>query len=176
MFSYEPRDELRILNWYLYTYGLSGVAMISAGSWAGMGAERFKTRRIPDWLQSLGVITLFALVNIEIADYYSTGLDITWRLATATEAENLTFTIGWLLFGLGLLGSGIFAKSHGARIAAISLIAVTTFKCFLFDLRTLEGLYRIGSFVGLAMSLALVSVVLQKFVLAPARQNNSAAE
>jgi uncharacterized membrane protein len=42
---------------------------------------------------------------------------------------------------------------------------VTTFKCFLYDLSSLEGLARIGSFVGLAISLALVSVALQKFVL-----------
>ena len=46
------------------------------------------------------------------------------------------------------------------------LIAVTTFKCFLYDLRSLEGLYRVGSFVGLAIALALVSLALQKFVLA----------
>ena len=47
------------------------------------------------------------------------------------------------------------------------MIAVTTFKCFLYDLRSLEGLYRVGAFVGLAISLALVSLALQKYVLAP---------
>ena len=31
----------------------------------------------------------------------------------------------------------------------------------------LGGLYRVGSFVGLAVSLALVAVVLQRFVLTP---------
>ena len=48
----------------------------------------------------------------------------------------------------------------------MALIVLTTFKCFLYDLGSLEGLYRVGSFVGLAMSLALVSVALQRFVLA----------
>ena len=52
-----------------------------------------------------------------------------------------------------------------ARVAAVALIAVTTFKCFLYDLNSLEGLARVASFVGLAISLALVSVVLQKYVL-----------
>jgi uncharacterized membrane protein len=46
------------------------------------------------------------------------------------------------------------------------LIAITTFKCFLYDLGSLEGLYRVASFVGLAMSLALVSLALQKYVIA----------
>ena len=45
------------------------------------------------------------------------------------------------------------------------LIAVTTFKAFLYDLSSLEGLYRVASFVGLAISLALVSLALQKYVL-----------
>jgi uncharacterized membrane protein len=53
-----------------------------------------------------------------------------------------------------------------ARVTAVTLIAVTTFKCFLYDLRSLEGLYRVGSFVGLAVALALVSLALQKYVLA----------
>ena len=44
-------------------------------------------------------------------------------------------------------------------------ITVTTFKCFLYDLSSLGGLYRIGSLVGLAFALTLVSIALQKFVL-----------
>ena len=65
-----------------------------------------------------------------------------------------------------LLTVGIWIRSHAARVAAVILIAVTTFKCFLYDLRSLEGLYRVASFVGLAVALALVSLALQKFVLA----------
>ena len=58
----------------------------------------------------------------------------------------------------------------GLPVLAVSLIAVTTFKCFLYDLGSLEGLYRVASFVGLAMSLALVSLALQKFVLSKPRE------
>jgi uncharacterized membrane protein len=63
-----------------------------------------------------------------------------------------------------LLAAGIYSGARPARFAAVALIALTTFKCFLYDLGSLEGLYRVASFVGLAMSLALVSVVLQKYV------------
>ena len=49
------------------------------------------------------------------------------------------------------------------------LFRSTTFKCFLYDLRELEGLYRVASFVGLAMSLALVALALQKYVLSKPR-------
>jgi uncharacterized membrane protein len=69
------------------------------------------------------------------------------------------------VFGMALLAAGIYLRHRGARIAAVTLIAVTTFKCFLYDLGSLEGLHRVASFVGLAISLALVSLALQRYVL-----------
>jgi uncharacterized membrane protein len=107
---------------------------------------------------------VFWLLNIEIADFFATGPDITFRFG-ATVAQDLTYTIGWLVFGLALLATGIAAHSRAARIAALALVAVTTVKCFLYDLRSLEDLYRVGAFVGLGISLALVSLALQKYVL-----------
>jgi uncharacterized membrane protein len=83
----------------------------------------------------------------------------------ATLAQDLTYTLAWLVFGLGLLGVGIAWRSHAARIAALALITVTVVKGFLYDLSSLGGLYRVGSFVGLAVSLALVAIALQKYVL-----------
>jgi uncharacterized membrane protein len=111
-----------------------------------------------------GVILIFLLLNIEIADFYATGPSINFRFGT-TVSQDLTYTIGWLVFGMGLLASGIYLHSRAARVAAVGLIAVTAFKCFLYDLGSLEGLHRVASFVGLAISLALVSLALQKFVL-----------
>ena len=84
-------------------------------------------------------------------------------------SQDLTYTIGWLVFGMLLLAAGIYLRNRPARVTAVALIAVTTFKCFLYDLGSLGGLYRVGSFVGLGVSLALVSLALQKFVLAKPR-------
>jgi uncharacterized membrane protein len=105
------------------------------------------------------------LLNIEIADYYATGPEIVFRFG-ATLSQDLTYTIGWLAFGMTLLVVGIYLHVPPARITAVALIAVTTLKCFLYDLKSLEGLYRVASFVGLAVALALVSLILQKYVLA----------
>ena len=55
-----------------------------------------------------------------------------------TIAQDLTYTIGWLVFGLGMLAAGILLRSRPARIASVAMIAVTTFKCFLYDLGSLE--------------------------------------
>ena len=57
------------------------------------------------------------------------------------------------------------ARNRLTRLAAIMLLTATVLKTFLHDLARLDGLYRVASFVGLALSLALVAVILQKFVL-----------
>jgi uncharacterized membrane protein len=121
---------------------------------------------VPPLLYSCGTVLLFWLLNIEIADFYATGPSITFRFGV-TLAQDLTYTIGWLAFGMAMLATGIVTHSRAARIASLALIVVTTVKCFLYDLRLLGGLYRVGAFVGLAISLALVSIALQKYVLAP---------
>jgi uncharacterized membrane protein len=166
--TYEPRGELRILNWYLYAYLICAAAML-AGSRLLTRTRDTLTEGIPrlsTLLAAGGVILLFLLLNIEIADFYATGPTITFNF-TATLAQDLTYTLGWALFAVGLLAAGIALKNRPGRVAAIALLAITVFKAFLHDLARLGGLYRVGSFVGLAICLALVALALQKFVLTP---------
>jgi uncharacterized membrane protein len=164
---YEPRGSMRILNWYLYAYLACAAAFLFAAWWLSRKADPPDTiaTMLARALPAGATILLFLLLNIEIADYYATGPAIVFRFGV-TVSQDLTYTIGWLLFGMALLGFCIYLRSHAGRVAALVLIAVTTFKCFLYDLGSLEGLYRVGSFVGLATALALVSLALQKYVLA----------
>lgn len=168
VFRYEPRGSMRILNWYLYAYLLCACAMFLAAWWLSKTDDVLHPRlpRMRHMLPAAGGILLFLLLNIEIADFYATGPEIMFRFG-AGIAQDLTYTIGWLLFGLATLAAGIWMRSRAARVAAVALITVTTLKCFLYDLGSLEGLYRVGAFVGLAVSLTLVSLALQKFVLTP---------
>ena len=158
---------LRIFNWYLYTYVVTAVSFFVAARWFAKSDDTIVTGlpRMSHLLPGAAVILLFLVLNIEIADYYATGPEISFRFG-ATLSQDLTYTIGWLAFGMLLLAAGIYARAKVARVTAVLLIAVTTFKCFLYDLASLEGLYRVASFVGLALSLALVSLALQKYVLA----------
>jgi uncharacterized membrane protein len=167
---YEPRGALRIFNWYLYTYAIAAAAMLVGGWWLSKTNEELPgpVPRPSRILPAAAVILLFLLLNIEIADYYATGPTIAFRFGV-TVSQDLTYTIGWLAFGMTLLAVGIYLGSRAARVTAVALIAVTTFKCFLYDLGSLEGLYRVASFVGLALSLALVSLALQKYVLSKPR-------
>ena len=167
VFLYEPRGSMRIFNWYMYTYAICAAALLLAAWWLAPTSDSVVRGlpRVSRLLPAGAVILLFLLLNIEIADFYAAEPTVTFHFGVSVS-QDLTYTIGWLGFGMILLAAGISASNHAARAAAIALIAVTTFKCFLYDLRSLGGLYRVASFVGLAISLALVSVALQKFVLA----------
>jgi uncharacterized membrane protein len=164
--SYHPRGAYPILNWYLYTYLVCAVAMFAAARLANPGDQPIPlTKRLTAAFSAAGTVLLFLLLNIEIADYYSTGPTITFDF-NASLAQDLTYTIGWAAFSLAMLTVGIIIRNRATRVAAIILLVVTVLKCFLHDLGRLGGLYRVGSFVGLAISLALVALALQKFVLA----------
>ena len=172
VFRYEPRGDMRIINWYLYTYLIAAAAMGLGAWWLSRTDDRVadKFPRLGNLLACGATILLFLLLNIEIADYYSTGPEILFQFGSSLQ-QDLTYTIAWLIFGIIMLAAGIIAKVRPARVASVALIAVTTFKCFLYDLGSLEGLYRVGAFVGLAVSLALVSLALQKYVLRPDKEN-----
>jgi uncharacterized membrane protein len=166
--TYEPRGAMRIWNWYLYTYLLCAAAMLLAARFFAKTDDVIVPGipRISSLLPVGGTILLFLLLNIEIADFYATGPTITFNF-NSTPAQELTYSLGWALFAIGMLAAGIVMHIRAARIAAIALISVAVLKAFLHDLGRLGGLYRVGSFVGLAIALSLVAVALQKFVLTP---------
>jgi len=161
VFAYHPASHAPVFNWYLYTYLVSAIAFfVAAYLWPRT------VRGGVAIASSAGTILLFFLVNIEIADFYSTGSSLTFNFFSSSLAQDLTYTIGWALFAIVMLVTGIALHSRATRVAAILLLVVTILKCFLHDLARLGGLYRVGSLLGLAISLVLVGVLLQRFVMA----------
>jgi uncharacterized membrane protein len=169
--TYQPRAEIRIWNWYLYTYFVAALALIAGGHLLSKTRDELlmPSLRVSKLLAPGGILLLFLLLNIEIADFYSTGTTITFNF-TAALAQDLTYTLGWAAFAVVLLAAGIIIRSQPARIASLALLVITIFKCFVHDLARLGGLYRVASFVGLALCLALVAMVLQKFVLSARKE------
>jgi uncharacterized membrane protein len=163
--SYHQETHQPIFNWYLYTYLLCAASFfVAAWLWPR------SIQRGVALLCTGGTILLFALVNIEIADFYSRGRALTFNFFSSTLAQDLTYTIAWALFAIAMLVAGIVLNSKSARVAALSLLAVTILKCFLHDLARLGGLYRVGSLLGLAVSLVVVGLLLQKFVMRTGRE------
>jgi hypothetical protein len=165
---YEPRGAIRIWNWYLYTYLICAAAFLVGGRMLLKTDDRALPwlPRLSFLLPSGAVILLFLLLNIEIADYFATGPTITFDFFSSALAQDLTYTLGWALFAVALLGAGIVVHSKPGRIAAISLLSFAMGKCAFHDLWRLGGLYRVGSLVGIAFCALLITVALQRFVLA----------
>jgi uncharacterized membrane protein len=124
-------------------------------------------RFAPGLLGALGVILGFILLNLEIADYFSIGPTLTFSF-TGNFARDMTYSIAWALFALGLIIAGMRMKLRAARYAGVALLVVTLAKLFLHDLNDLAELYRIGAFVSVAMILIAASFIYQRF-LAPER-------
>lgn len=166
VFLYAPRSSTPILNWYLYTYLIAAGSLFAATWLLKPTNDRLidGAPRLSAIYPALATILLFDLLNIEIADFWSTGPTLTFRFS-ATLAQDLSYTIGWALFGVALLAAGIVLTRRIVRMAALGLLVITILKCFLHDLGRLGGLYRVGAFVGLAICLTLVAVALQRFVL-----------
>jgi len=58
-------------------------------------------------------------------------------------------------------------------LRTFSLLLVTIVKVFLYDLGHLQDLYRVASLAGLAISLILVSLLYQRFVLRSSRGDST---
>jgi uncharacterized membrane protein len=127
-------------------------------------------------LSGLGTVLAFLLLNIEIADYFSTaGSTLTFQFR-GNFARDMTYSIAWALFALGLLIIGILRKIPAARYSAIGLLGVTLLKLFFHDLTRLGQLYRIGAFFGVAVIAMLASFAYQRFYAAGAKEKDAQNE
>ncbi len=168
--GYHPRSDTAIWNWYLYTYLVPALAFFLAAWLLSRGEDRLADAPVPrlSTLAASGaVVLLFLLVNIEIADFFSKGASLAFGFLTgqATLAEDLTYTLAWALFAIALFVAGIVRPVRAVRVTGIILLLVAVLKAFVHDMAQLGGLYRVGSFAGLGICLALMAVLIQKYVL-----------
>ncbi|MDD2707487.1 MAG: DUF2339 domain-containing protein [Verrucomicrobiae bacterium] len=168
IFNYYERSGYPILNWYLYSYGVVAACLLAGARWLAAPPDAFGAKKGPGILQAMGTVLLFMLLNIEIADYFCEGTRLRFYFS-ASLAQDMTCSIGWAFFALILLGVGIRLNRAAARYAGLGLLVVAVCKLFLHDLWRLRELYRVGSLLGLALTLMLVSFIYQRFI---ARQSS----
>jgi len=85
-------------------------------------------------------------------------------LGPTSEGEWYAYSAAWILFGAGLLAGGMAARLRLLRLASLAVVLLSVAKVFLFDLRHLEDLWRVGSFLGLGASLLGLAWIYQKWV------------
>jgi uncharacterized membrane protein len=151
------------LNWYFYSYSVAAVCcLVAAWLWRPR-EQQFLEWPAPAWLNLLGAILLFLMLNIEIADFYCTGQALTFSFY-ANFAQDLTYSLGWAGYAFLLLTIGVWKGSRAARFGGLGLLLVAATKVFLFDMWRLGQLYRVASLVGLALFLIVVSFMYQRYL------------
>lgn len=158
------RTGTPVWNWYLYTYGIVAAAMMFGARLLAPPRNRISDINVPPVLYAMGAILAFLLLNIEIADAFSAaGAQLTFNFS-GSFAQDMAYSLGWAIFAFALLAVGFKLHNAPTRYAGMGLLLFTLLKLFLHDLWRLGGLYRIGSLIGLAVVLILVSFIYQRFL------------
>lgn len=117
-----------------------------------------------------GALLLMLLyVSLEIRTLYH-GPVLT--AGPTTDAEQYTYSVAWLIFGVVMLGAGLALQSQRARLASAAVIGLTILKAFMIDMGGLTGVWRALSFIGLGLVLVAIGWLYQR-ILFPKRAASS---
>jgi len=111
----------------------------------------------------------FLWLNLEVLQAFETDEWITFDLGHE-PARDFSLSIAWTLFASSLLVAGLARRVPGLRQISLGFLLLTLGKVFLHDLGLVQGLWRVGSLAGLAVSLLLVSLAYQRWVFPRAKE------
>ena len=174
MLHYHSRG-LPVLNWLLYSYGVPCLSFLVGAAGlrrteaaqaaarkdvAGLSVGKYSWASV---IYYVGLVEIFVLINLLIADAFSPGTYAELWLVRS-QARDLTRSTAWGVYALILLIIGMRQDSRMQRFFSLGVMLLTIAKVFLYDLSNVGGIYRPLSFLGLAVSLILVSLLYQRFV------------
>jgi uncharacterized membrane protein len=79
------------------------------------------------------------------------------------EVSGSVLTVAWGVEGIALLAAGFPLNDRVFRLSGLTLFLICVLKLFLYDLRHLETMYRILSFIVLGIMLVTVSWAYTRF-------------
>ena len=86
------------------------------------------------------------------------------RLSTdLTSAKQLSLTLLWSVYAIGVIGVGIVRQSSTVRLAGLALLGIPVLKLFVFDIFLLERGYRVAAFISLGALLMATGLVYQRY-------------
>ncbi len=164
---------LPFFNARMATYAVA-IAVLGAVAWFGSRRKDDAARMVAG--VSLVALNLLALrgLSLEVAGYYARemagirGSASRWGPSDALDwrhvqlARDFTYSALWMGYGGLLMVVGFWRRSAFVRWQALTLIAFTVGKVFLYDVSELDRGYRIGSFIVLGVLLLAISFVYQR--------------
>ncbi len=161
---YAMRSPTPILNWILATYGIAALCCFAGMRLLAPPRDRVLGWNAPALLATLGTILAFALVNFEIADYFTPAGSFVRLKFSGDFARDMSYTIAWALFALVMIVVGLARHLRAARYAALVLLGVTCLKLFLHDTASLETVWRIAAFAVVSAVALAASFLYQRFL------------
>jgi uncharacterized membrane protein len=151
------RIDGAFINTLLLGYAIPAVlALLLSYAVAGRRSARYGNT-----IAAGALVLALSYVTLEIRRLYH-GPQLTSGVTGG--AEQYSYSIAWLAFGVALLGIGILFNSQRARLASAVVIALTILKAFLIDMSTLTGVYRALSFMCLGLVLVAIGWLYQRIL------------
>ncbi|MEX2672717.1 MAG: DUF2339 domain-containing protein [Phycisphaeraceae bacterium] len=156
--------DMPIFNALLWSYAvaalLAGLAAWTLRDWREPMQKLVQPTR---WMMGATALWLsFWWITLTVRQAFQ-GESL-WFKNGATAAEWYAYSAAWIVFAAVLLGLGIWRGGQALRWASLVILCVAVGKVFVLDMAHLEDLWRVGSFLGLGLSLLAVAWVYQRFV------------
>ncbi|QQS23204.1 DUF2339 domain-containing protein [bacterium] len=105
-------------------------------------------------IQYIASAALMFFVSYDLLNFYD--------LPTQVNERNLALSIWWLILAVGMFALSVMKTFRTLRKPSLVLFGIVILKVFLYDLQTLDTVYRIISFITLGVILLVVSFMYQK--------------
>lgn len=166
-FSGELTGRWPFFNLLLVGYLLPGLAFAGL-AWYARGR---RPAAYVTLLALTGAMLVFAWVTLSVRRYWHGEGIAGWK--GFVEGETYTYSVVWLLLGVGLLALGSRFDARSLRLASAALVLLAVVKVFLVDMSNLQGILRALSFIGLGAVLIGIGLFYQKILTGRERSGPS---
>jgi uncharacterized membrane protein len=137
-----PTDSAFVGSWAVALWAAVGVTLgLAAGLWRRAG-DMSAAPLIRGGLWAAGGIMVLFGATGEIKRYFELK---TLSVETASLASGLAVSAWWLVFAAALVGVGFRRALKPVRLAGLAVAGLAVVKVLVFDLSSLDALYRVGS-------------------------------
>lgn len=161
----EPVGRIAFLDWLLPAYLVPALLAVVACR----SAATAQPPALRSVLGGYALIAGFAWLSMEVRHLFN-GEQIGLDVAPIEDAELWAWSGAWLAYGVGVMAIGIAAGNKRVRLAALTIVGLTTAKVFLVDMAGLVGLWRVLSFLGLGLVLIGLGAAYRRMVASPPEQ------
>jgi uncharacterized membrane protein len=126
---------------------VAAVALVAAGAAALAAVLPRERRREAEALRGVAAGIAVYLGSVLVVDLAGA------RAGATTQTSQLALSAFWAALGFGSLVAGLVRDARPLRLAGFALLGLAVVKVFLVDLRALESVWRVASFLALGLLL-----------------------